>query len=57
MEMREPQQLWRLKRRLVDLIDEKEKKTRKNMKIIDLIDCVGNFLKSAMTYIYVGCRI
>jgi hypothetical protein len=29
MEMREPQQLWRLKRRLVDLIDEKEKKTRK----------------------------
>jgi hypothetical protein len=29
MERREPRQLWRLKRRLIDLIDEKEKEARK----------------------------
>jgi hypothetical protein len=44
MERCEPRQLWRLKRRLINLIDEKEMETRKlgqNMKIKDSIEYVG----------------
>jgi hypothetical protein len=58
MERCEPQQFWRLKRRLIDLIDKKRKLENqgKSMKTKDSIEYVGVGLQLTVTYTYIGSR-
>jgi hypothetical protein len=58
-EGQDPQKLKELWRRLVDVYEVKTKRKEnqgKSMKRIILIDCVDNWLQSAVTYVYIGSR-